>query len=423
MQRLFFVDQLAQKGVEKYKTLFSLFRPFNLWPVIHPQGGRYPVPRNAILNALILKNCKSLSTLSELHKTLIENPYLYEACGFDPFVPIPPVQRFSSFLIDTPNVKLKAIMKALVIELTNAEVIKSRTLAIDSCPIPASVKQNNLKANVRNRFDPRRIPKADPECRLGITVHFVNNGNKKIVYFWGYRNHSIIDTDSELPLIEKTIPANVSDKTMFIPLFSDLKEQMGILPENVTGDAIYDSEDILTFIFKELLAKPYIPRNTRRKTTPNLITTNAGVPFCVAGFEMKYWGVSRERNKIRAKFVCPIHHSAKFRKQNPTCPWNLKKFKTGKGCYRYFQVNTGIRSKINYGSETFKKTYCQRTSVERLFSRLFALVMNRPSVRGANAISNACTIAHISVLLVAYAAFKLGHLDRIRYVKNLFPKF
>lgn len=422
-QSLLFIGQLAQKGVEKYRTLFSLFSPFNQWPVDHPRGGRNPTPKDALLNALILKNCKSLANLSDLHKNLIENPYLYAACGFDPLRPIPPVERFSSFLNNTPNTKLKVIMHKLVVALINAKIIKNQTLAIDSCPVPVLVKENNLKTNIKNRFDKRKIPKADPDCRLGVTVHFIKADKKEIVYFWGYRNHAILDTESELPFIERTAPANFSDKEMFIPLFSDLKEQMGILPENVTADSIYDSEDILLFVFKELLAQPYIPRNPRRKATPNLITTGSGIPLCIAGFKMKYWGITREKNRIRAKFVCPIHHSKKFRRQHPACPWNLKKFKTGKGCYRYIQVNTGIRNKLDYGSQTFKKTYCQRTSIERLFSRLFTFVMQRPSVRGSNAVANVCTIAHISVLLVAYTAFKLGYKDRIRYIKNLFPKF
>ena len=87
------------------------------------------------------------------------------------------------------------------------------------------------------------------------------------------------------------------------------------------------------------------------------------------------------------------------------------------------QVNTGVRNKINYGSSSFKKIYNQRTGVERLFSRLFTFIMQQPSVRGLNAVSTICTIAHISVLLIAYTANKPGYKDRIGYIKNLFPKF
>jgi hypothetical protein len=42
---------------------------------------------------------------------------------------------------------------------------------------------------------------------------------------------------------------------------------------------------------------------------------------------------------------------------------------------------------------------------------------------GTNAIRNYCTIAHITVLLVALAAKRSGHPDKIRYVRSFVPNF
>jgi len=47
--------------------------------------------------------------------------------------------------------------------------------------------------------------------------------------------------------------------------------------------------------------------------------------------------------------------------------------------------------------------------------------MQNPSVRGLQAISNHCTIAHITVLLVALTAAKTGNKDKIRFVKSFLP--
>ena len=47
--------------------------------------------------------------------------------------------------------------------------------------------------------------------------------------------------------------------------------------------------------------------------------------------------------------------------------------------------------------------------------------MQRPSVIGLAATQNHCTIAHITVLLVALTAHRLGYEDKIRYVKSFFP--
>jgi hypothetical protein len=47
--------------------------------------------------------------------------------------------------------------------------------------------------------------------------------------------------------------------------------------------------------------------------------------------------------------------------------------------------------------------------------------MQNPSVTGFTAIANHCTIAHITVLLIALTAFKTGHKDKIRFIKKFLP--
>jgi len=79
----------------------------------------------------------------------------------------------------------------------------------------------------------------------------------------------------------------------------------------------------------------------------------------------------------------------------------------------YTQVlSEDIRKQIAYGTPKFKKIYNLRSGCERIFSRL---------VRGLQAISNHCTIAHITVLLVALTAAKTGNKDKIRFVKSFLP--
>jgi hypothetical protein len=47
--------------------------------------------------------------------------------------------------------------------------------------------------------------------------------------------------------------------------------------------------------------------------------------------------------------------------------------------------------------------------------------MQRPSVYGLNAVANHCTIAHITVSLVALTAAKIGQIDKVRFVKKFLP--
>lgn len=136
---------------------------------------------------------------------------------------------------------------------------------------------------------------------------------------------------------------------------------------------------------------------------------------------MIYWGKFKDRGKIRLKFVCPITHSKKFAKKRPVYPWYHPKFLKGKGCIAYLRGDSNIRASIDYGSESFKKSYNRRTSSERAFSRLLTLSMQNPSVTGLQATANHCTIAHITVLLIALTAAKSGHKDKIRFIKKFLP--
>jgi len=84
-------------------------------------------------------------------------------------------------------------------------------------------------------------------------------------------------------------------------------------------------------------------------------------------------------------------------------------------------LSEDIRKQIAYGTPEFKKVYNLRSGCERIFSRLLDLCMQNPSVRGLQAVSNHCTIAHIIVLLVALTAARTGNKDKIRFVKSFLP--
>jgi hypothetical protein len=99
-------------------------------------------------------------------------------------------------------------------ELIHERVILRTGIALDSCPIEAPVKVNNQKASVKDRYNKNRIPSGDKVARLGVNVRFLEPFKKKVHYFWGYRNHIINDLVSELPLVEITLQANKSEKSV-----------------------------------------------------------------------------------------------------------------------------------------------------------------------------------------------------------------
>ncbi len=202
--------------LENFNILFSNLKDHHL--DLDNHTGRKPFSRRSLPRALILKNLKSVSTLSELKNTLNDNPRAAHRCGFDISKPILTVERFSAFLRDTDNKNLQKIRIDLVYKLINLKIISAKYLSIDSCAILAKVKENNLKTNVKDRFNKYRICKGDPEAKLGVMGTF-SKSIKEISYFRGYRDHIVIDAQAELPVWNITKPANVQDSVMFIPLF------------------------------------------------------------------------------------------------------------------------------------------------------------------------------------------------------------
>ena len=409
--------------LENFKILFDNLKADHLDSAY--VTGRKPFSHQSLLKAIIFKNLNGLSALTDLSVTLKNNPSAAIRCGFNILKPLPSVERFSEFLRNTNNAALQKIRIQLVHELISMGLVRGNFLSIDSCSLPAKVKENNLKTNAKDRFNKERICKGDPDARLGIMVTFAKS-KKEISYFWGYRNHVVIDAKEELPVWEITKPANVQDSVMFIPVFDLMQKEFLFDIHAVMADGIYDSASILNYVINTLKAKPRIARNPRNtKDQPEKKFSKAGNPFCDAHLEMLARGTfyDKVQNRWRSKWVCPIHHSKKIAQKFIVCPVFHPKFFSQKGCYSYIRVDDDIRKQIDYGSDSFKKDFNMRTGSERVFSRLLSICMQNAPVIGLKATANYVTIAHITVLLVALTAAKSNLKDKVRFIKSFLPNF
>jgi hypothetical protein len=423
-QPLFNLKEIFDRPLKKYELFFSVI---DLSCLDKGQTvGRKPVKRSAIARALIFKNLKSIANLSDLSAELYERAALSQILGFEPGERPIPVERFSCFLKDTDNKILQQIRLSLVKKLIECKIIKGKYLSADSCPILVNVKENNLKTNVKSRFKKDRPPKNDKDCRIGVFPTFVYD-TKRVDFFWGYRNHIINDCDSELPLAEITLPANIRGTSVIVSQLEAIKDNLSLKPKAVIADSEYDSAAIIEYIAKNLGARPRIAINPRRGAASDVKLSSSGVPICIAGFEMLSRGIfmDRKQNRKRHKFVCPIKGSKKFAKKHPYCPWLHPRFVEGTGCYTYLRVdvNERIRAGLDYGSESFKRDFNKRISSERVFSRLLSILMQKPSVIGLSATANLCTISHITVLAVAYFSSFVKEPNKIRFVKSFLPNF
>jgi len=419
-ERLFHGEHLPLRFA--YQQLFQHLPSFATEPVA--ARGRPTVNREALLRALIYRALRRLAALTDLVRALEENPALLEAVGLDPLGAVPSVERFSDWLRTTDNAQLQNLRIELVRSLLSAGVFSGRVLALDSCPILSPVRQNNLKTAVPERFNKQRYPHADPTARLGVLASYARPGSRKVIFFWGYRNHTIVDTETELPLWERTEPADRKDSAMAIPLFQELMAAMPLPIETVCADCSYDSEAFLRFIVETLHAQPVVAAHPRHQFNPEFRVHGPTVS-CPANLDMFRRGkmTPRRTGITYQQYSCPIYYDRSVQQRFLLCPVAHPKFFAQKGCNYLLRLTPTIRSQIPYGSEAFRELYRQRTAVERVFSRLLSIAMQDLPTRGLASVRNLCTIAHITVLLVALAAHRAGHPDRLTFVRSYVPSF
>jgi hypothetical protein len=401
-----------------YEKIFSLLPSFP--DQREKKRGRPAYCKDSILQTLIYKNLRGLPTLSELVFELKNNPAMADILGFPIWKTPPSIERFSHFLRDTPNENLQRIRLLLVRRLIEEKILSGEILALDSCAIEANVKENNLKTAVASRFDKTIIPSGDPEAKLGIKVHYPKPFQRKITFFWGYRNHAVSDTLTELPLHERTLTADQHEQKQAVSMLKELQQSCQISIKAVTADANYDTEEILSYIFHEMKAMPVIPKNPRGPRKDDFKVKKNTI-ICPANLEMHRRGKMTTKGRTYLQYSCPLYYGKKYKGHFLLCPASHPKYFSQKGCNYLIRLSPTVRQHIDYDSKRFKGIYHQRTSAERIFSRLLTITMLRPTIIGFQSTQNHCTLAHITVLLIALAAHRLGFYDKIRFVKSFLP--
>ena len=401
----------------------KLFQFLPVWPQPAARTGRRPVDRLSLLKALIYQRLRRMKFLRDLHTLLGNNPPIAAAVGFNPYQAPPSLERFSAFLSDCPHHLLQLIRIQLTGTLIQEGVISGHHVGLDSCPIASAVRENNLKTALRHRrYDKTTPPKGDPDARLGVRIHFPNRGESRVEYFWGYRNHVLADLESELPLWEITEPNSVGETTVAIPLMDATRKTFKLQFLSVSGDAEYDVEAILKHIVHTLTSRPFIPYNPRNAQDKTGFRREGQGVVCPANRPMHRRGRMTVKGVTYIQFSCPFYYG-RHKPDLLLCPAGHPKFTQQKGCNYLWRITDSIRDQIPYGTEVFKEHYNRRTAIERVFSRLPAITIQEPSVRGLTSVRNHCTISHIAVLLVALAAHTLGHDDKIRFVRTFVPAF
>lgn len=377
--------------------------------------GRKGFPKEAMLCAFIVMKCEGFSQISDLVDFLNCNLLIAFYCGFDITKPLPSYWTFDRFIRKLNHRALQDIMGQQVKKLYALGILDASFIGLDSTPVAASTAQNNPKSFLKNKFSKDNHPKNDPDCALGVHTASNQHNEKNFEYYWGYKNHVLVDCISGLPIWELTTPANVTDSSVTERILAEANQIIPVSECTFIADKAYDVKAIYSLVRDVYQGDAVIPLNPRNTKDPKKLPS--GHPICAAGLAMNKDGKTTDRGRTRQKFCCPFRQST-----SSSCPCNHKNWNNGKknrGCTKYVTIPDDYRLSIDRACLSFKRTYALRSECERYNSRFKNSGQERLWVHNGNSVANLNTIAHIAALTISLAAVASKRKASYRSLKSL----
>lgn len=270
----------------------------------YPYTGRKGFCNHAMICAFIVMKCEGFSMISDFVDYLYNNLLISHYCGFDITKPLPSYWTFDRFLIHFDHSILSDIMKAQVLSLAEKGIIDTSFIGLDSTPIKANTLQNNPKSFLRNKFNPDNPPKADMDCKLGVQTASNQTNEKKYEFYWGYKNHVLVDCISGLPIYEITTTAEAADSTVALDILAETHRFLSVTECTFLADKGYDIKNIYNQVKQLYNGECMIPLNKRNTKNTKLLP--AGTPVCEAGLSMNHDGKSYDRNVCGCEISHPL---------------------------------------------------------------------------------------------------------------------
>lgn len=384
-------------------------------PAQNSKFGRASYSNHSMICAFIVMKCEGFSQISDLHDYLSNNLIIAHYCGFDISRELPSYAKFTRFIREFDNDILQTVMQSQVLKAADLSLIDSSFIALDATPVKANVSNNNPKSFKKNKFSKASHPKSDKDCRLGVQTASNQHNEKNYEFYWGYKNHILVDCISGLPVCELTTGANVSDSSVTLEILKRANSYLPMSECSFLADKAYYVKAIYNTVHDTYNGDCFIALNKRNTKSPKKLPS--GNIICEAGLAMHKDGKFSDSGRTRQKYYCPLKRS-----KNGNCPCNHKCWNNGKknrGCTKYVTISDDYRLSIDRSSIAFKSVYALRTEAERYNSRFKQAGCESVFVRNGNSVKNLNKIAHISLLSIAIAAVITKKDVSYRSVKTL----
>jgi len=286
------------------------------------KGGRDDYPIRPVWNSVLAGVVYQHGSVESLRRELLRNGELREGCGFDPrrgSGAVPPSWVYTRFLkllfkykeeIDGMFDRLVEELKALLPDL-------GFSVAVDSKGVSSAGRPTKETGE-----DGRR----DRDANWGKKTYRGKREDgtlwEKVVKWFGYKIHLLVDTKYEIPIGYRVTRASESDTKQLLPMVKEVKEKHLQIYKDMdmaAADKGYDSEENCRRLYDEHGIKPVIDirRMWRDKETKlldpgcadNIVYDEVGTVYCICpktGEQrpMSYGGF--EKDRMALKYICPV---------------------------------------------------------------------------------------------------------------------
>ena len=377
--------------------------------------GRKPFSRHNLFRAFIVMKTQRFSQVSQVIDYLENNIAIALVCGFEGGR-IPGKDVFYDFLRDTSKDQFDSVLAANTFKMQTLGLVDFENLLVDATPIFANSKLNNPKSFAKNRFAKDNTPAADSNARLGVHTASNDSNNKNYAFFWGYKDHLLLDAKYGLPILNLTMGANTADVKAGEDLVKKAAQLFSLYGKvkNLIGDKAYDSNVFYEAVNNHLGAKVIAPLKVNAKTA----LFDGHIPVCHAGLTMHRDGHIYRPSGVRFKFSCPYKNV-----KSKSCPCNHPNFQKStknKGCIKWMCIKAAnLRNCVDRDSPAFKGLYAKRTGIERYNARFKFLENERAYVRSKPSASAIASISHICLQLTAIVSANSANLKLVRSLAGL----
>lgn len=286
--------------------------------------------------------------------------------------------------------------------------------------------------------DGRRDTDADWGGKTYKGVHKNGSAWEKVVKWFGYKLHLLVDSAYELPLAFRLTKAPAGDAPELLPLVDQLTERHPGVAERweepgaeCAADKGYDSNENNAGLYDDHNITPVIDKRTLwkdgEKTKPvfgdradHFVYGEDGRVYCVCpatSEQRDLFFVGFERDRGTLKYRCPAAACGLTCPGRQECERAADVGAFGRVIRVPLDLDRRIFTPIARPTAKWKKAYNRRSSVERVNSRIDqVLQFEHHTIRGQAKMEMRLTLALIVMLAMALGRIRANQADLMRSI-------